>query len=110
KYILCYVATITAIIQIQTYNNTPAVIATYYLVIKMTIVLFNPPFIVKFIWCLVQSSAAALLLYSVGLEALQTASIVSAFPFVFVLLLMMVSLHLGLQKEFEPQTSKKKVF
>ncbi|HLR22192.1 MAG TPA: BCCT family transporter [Pseudogracilibacillus sp.] len=107
---LSIVATVIAIILISTFFITSADSATFVLGMQTTNGLFNPPFIVKFIWGLVQSAAAAVLLYSGGLEALQTASIVSAFPFVFVLLLMMVSLHLGLQKEFEPQTSKKKVF
>src|SRR5699024_12623040 len=104
------VSTVIAIIMINTFFITSAYSSTFVLGMQTTNGLFNPSFIVKFIWGLGQSAAAAVLLYSGGLEALQTASIVSAFPFVFVLLLMMVSLHLGLQKEFEPQTSKKKVF
>lgn len=107
---LSIVATVISIILISTFFITSADSATFVLGMQTTNGLFNPPFMVKFIWGLVQSAAAAVLLYSGGLEALQTASIVSAFPFVFVLLLIMVSLHKGLQEEVSPTSSKKKVF
>ncbi|HLR69864.1 MAG TPA: BCCT family transporter, partial [Pseudogracilibacillus sp.] len=52
--------------------------------------------------------------WSGGLNALQTASIVAAFPFVFILLFMMVSLQKGLSEEAaqsrRAKTKEKKVF
>src|SRR5699024_738745 len=107
---LSIVATVIAIILISTFFITSADSATFVLGMQTTNGLFNPPFSVKYIRGLVQSAAAAVLLYSGGTEASQTASTESASSYVLVLLLMMVSLHLGLQKEFEPQTNKKKVF
>jgi len=100
------IATVLSIILISTFFITSADSATFVIGMQTTNGMLNPPMRIKIIWGLVQSSAAAVLLWSGGLEALQTASIVSAFPFVFILLLMIVSLHKGLQSEF-PSTQQK---
>lgn len=52
----------------------------------------NPNVRVKLAWGLVQSATAAVLLWQGGLGALQTASILAAFPFVFILLMVIFSL------------------
>ena len=106
------IATIIAIILIAVFFITSADSATFVIGMQTTNGMLNPPLRIKLIWGLLQSAAAAVLLWSGGLNALQTASIVSAFPFVFILLLMMFSLHKGL-KEDVAQTNapkKKKVF
>lgn len=48
---------------------------------------------IKVIWGLAQSIIAAVLLYAGGLSALQSAAIIVAFPFSFVLILMLLSLY-----------------
>jgi len=48
---------------------------------------------------IVQALLATALLLSGGLEALQTASVAAAFPFIFVMLLAMVSMFKALKQE-----------
>lgn len=96
---LATIATIIAIVLISTFFITSADSATFVIGMQTTNGMLNPPVQIKIVWGLIQSSAAAVLLWSGGLEALQTASIVSAFPFVFILLMMVVSLYMGLQSE-----------
>jgi glycine betaine transporter len=47
--------------------------------------MLNPPYSINFIWGIVQSAAAAILALEGGLKALQTASIIVAFPFVIIM-------------------------
>lgn len=70
--------------------------------------MLNPPLLIKLTWGIIQAGAAAVLLWSGGLDALQTASIISAFPFVIILLFMMVSLHKALDEEYRLTYAKKK--
>src|SRR5699024_8057709 len=94
------VATVIAIILISTFFITSADSATFVIGMQTTNGLLNPPMRIKLVWGLIQAGAAAVLLWSGGLNALQTASIVAAFPFVFILIFMMVSLHKGLKSDF----------
>lgn len=59
----------------------------------------NPPSVKKVIWGLVQSSLAIGLLISGGLKPLQTLSIAAAFPFMFIMIGLCVSLVKELKKE-----------
>ena len=59
----------------------------------------NPPNRIKMIWGIVLAALASILLYVGGLEALQTAAIIAAFPFVFVIFFMMAALFKELQKK-----------
>jgi choline/glycine/proline betaine transport protein len=59
----------------------------------------NPDVRLKVYWAILEGAVAAVLLYVGGLKALQTASITSALPFCFVILLMAVSLMKSLSKE-----------
>lgn len=59
----------------------------------------NPPTFVKYVWGVLVAAIAGVLLYAGGLEALQTASLVSALPFTVVILLMMVAIFQLLRKE-----------
>jgi len=59
---------------------------------------------VKFAWGIVQSVAAAVLLWSGGLKGLQTGSILAAFPFAIIMILMVASLL----KAFKEETGAKK--
>lgn len=100
------IATVLAIILISTFFITSADSATFVIGMQTTNGMLNPPMRIKLAWGLIQASAAAVLLWSGGLNALQTASIVSAFPFAFILLLMMVSLQKGLQSEVTTRKRK----
>lgn len=59
----------------------------------------NPSGKRQFIWGVVQSLLATSLLLSGGLEALQTASVAAAFPFIFIMLFAIVSLMKALKTE-----------
>ncbi|HEY0896320.1 MAG TPA: BCCT family transporter, partial [Sphingobacteriaceae bacterium] len=61
----------------------------------------DPPTAVKVVWGLLQSSIAAVLLFSGGLQGLQTASVVAAAPFAVIMCLMCYSLMIALGQEFE---------
>jgi glycine betaine transporter len=61
----------------------------------------NPPNAVKLSWGVIQAATASVLLASGGLGALQTASIVSAFPFIFIFLFMIVSLNKALREDIQ---------
>jgi glycine betaine transporter len=104
------IATIIAIILIAVFFITSADSATFVIGMQTTNGMLNPPLRIKAVWGIVQSASAAVLLWSGGLGALQTASIVAAFPFVFILLMIMVSLQKGLKDEFTPPSKKKKTF
>jgi glycine betaine transporter len=108
---------VLAICLISTFFITSADSATFVLGMQSTNGNLHPPNSVKFIWVIIQSSSAAVLLWSGGLESLQTASIIVAFPFSFVLILMCVSLLKALKKEtsqgknvaFNVEEKKKKI-
>lgn len=68
----------------------------------------NPSTKIKMIWGIIQSGVAAVLLLSGGLEVLQTASIVAALPFAFIMVLMCYSLLKGLISELAIQKRKSK--
>lgn len=59
----------------------------------------NPSGKRQFIWGVVQSLLATSLLLSGGLEALQTASVAAAFPFIFIMFFAIVSLMKALKTE-----------
>lgn len=54
-------------------------------------------------WAVIEGAIASVLLIGGGLEALQTASIVSALPFTVILFVMCYSLYLGLKEDFRKQ-------
>jgi len=88
-----------AILLISTFFITSADSATFVLGMQTTKGDLNPPNPVKFIWGIVQSSAAAILIWQGGLGALQTASIIAAFPFAMIMILMVFSLLKSFQEE-----------
>ncbi|WP_222913940.1 BCCT family transporter [Natrinema sp. SYSU A 869] len=55
----------------------------------------------RIFWAITEGVVAALLLYSGGLNALQTAAIATGFPFSLVLIVMCYTMYLGLQTEYE---------
>jgi glycine betaine transporter len=95
------VATVIAVLLIGTFFITSADSATFVLGMQSTNGTLNPPNAVKLSWGVIQAATASVLLASGGLGALQTASIVSAFPFIFILLFMIVSLNKALREDIQ---------
>jgi glycine betaine transporter len=93
------VAGVLAMVLIVTFFITSADSATFVLGALSTKEGGDPTRSVTVVWGLVISASASVLLVSGGLSGLQTASIVAAFPFAVVLLLVLVSLVKGLREE-----------
>ncbi|MGN7388389.1 BCCT family transporter [Sporosarcina sp. SAFN-015] len=93
------VVSFLSIVLIFTFLITSADSATYILASMTTKGSLLPPLIVKMIWGFLMSAIAAVLLYAGGLEALQSASLVSALPFTLFLILLIFSLGKLLRKE-----------
>ncbi len=91
-----------AIFLISTFFITSADSATFVLGTLTTHGSLNPPNHIKFTWGVIQSVSAAVLLWSGGLEALQTGSIIAAFPFAFIIVLMILSLLKSFKQEVLP--------
>jgi glycine betaine transporter len=91
-----------AIFLISTFFITSADSATFVLGMQTTNGHLNPPNRIKFIWGIIQSASAAILLWTGGLEALQRASIIAALPFTIIMLLIVVALIKSLKKEIIP--------
>lgn len=90
---------IIAILLISTFFITSADSATFVLGMQTTNGSLYPPNLVKFVWGIVQSATAAVLLWQGGLGALQTASIIAAFPFAIIMILIIVSLVKSFKEE-----------
>lgn len=82
---------VVAVMLIITFFITSADSATFVLGMQSTNGSLNPANTVKLTWGIAQSLIAVILLSAGGLDALQTALIVAAFPFSFIMLLMMAS-------------------
>ncbi|WP_349407682.1 glycine betaine uptake BCCT transporter [Pseudalkalibacillus sp. SCS-8] len=93
------VLSIITMLLIATFFITSADSATFVLGMQTTNGSLNPPKTVKFAWGIAQSAIAAVLLYTGGLQALQNALISAAFPFSFIMLLMVYSLYRALRKD-----------
>ncbi|SEQ62739.1 glycine betaine transporter [Virgibacillus subterraneus] len=93
------VMSIIAILLISTFFITSADSATFVLGMQTTGGSLYPPNTVKFVWGIIQSSAAAVLLWQGGLGALQTASIIAAFPFAIIMILIIFSLMKSFKEE-----------
>ncbi|SFH63938.1 glycine betaine transporter [Priestia megaterium] len=66
----------------------------------------NPSTKIKITWGIIQSAAAAVLLLAGGLTILQTASLVAAFPFAIILILVCWSLVKALKADANPRETK----
>ncbi|RSL30422.1 BCCT family transporter [Salibacterium salarium] len=88
-----------AILLIISFFVTSADSATFVLGMQTTNGSLNPPVSVKMVWGAIQSSAAAVLLYFGGLGGLETAMIIAALPFTFIMLLMVISIFKSLKSE-----------
>lgn len=90
---------VVAMIVVAIFFITSADSATFVLGMQTTGGSLNPNFRVKLIWGVLQAAIASSLLFSGGLQALQNAAIIVAFPFSIVILMMMYSLYTSLMKE-----------
>ncbi len=99
---------VLAILLISTFFITSADSATFVLGMQTTGGSLYPPNSVKFFWGIIQSGAAAVLLWQGGLGALQTASIIVAFPFAIIMILIVISLIKSFKIEAKTLAAKKK--
>ncbi|SYX85279.1 glycine betaine uptake BCCT transporter [Paenibacillus alvei] len=102
-----YIA-ILATLLIITFFVTSADSATFVLGMMSTNGNPNPSALIKIAWGLFQSLIAVVLLLGGGLEALQTASILTALPFAVILLGMCLSITKALRKEERDYRLKEK--
>ena len=93
------VLNILAVILLTVFFVTSADSATFVLAMMSSDGNLNPPLAKKVTWGVVQSTAAAVLLLSGGLEALQRMAIIAALPFTVVMVLMVRSLLRAMQYE-----------
>ncbi len=90
-----------AVLLLSTFFITSANSATFVLGMFSAEGDLNPSTSKKIIWGLLQSALAAILLLAGGLQALQTGSIVAAFPFAFIMIFSMVALIKALKNDKE---------
>ena len=88
-----------SILLIFTFLVTSADSATYILASMTTEGSLNPQRFAKVVWGALMAAIAGVLLYAGGLEALQTASLISALPFTVILLLLILSFMRILREE-----------
>lgn len=93
------ILSIIAIILVAVFFVTSADSATFVLGMQTTGGSLNPSFKVKLIWGILQAAIATSLLFSGGLQALQNAAIIVAFPFSILMLIMIYSLYKALMHE-----------
>jgi glycine betaine transporter len=93
---------IITLLLIATFFITSADSATFVLGMQTTNGSLNPPNAVKITWGLMLSASAIVLMASGGLQAMQTAIIVSAFPLAFVLIAMAISMLMSFHAERTP--------
>ncbi|ANU24429.1 BCCT family transporter [Planococcus donghaensis] len=86
---------------------TSADSATFVLGMQTTGGMLNPPNLVKITWGIIQSSVAAIVIYTGGTQGLQNALIIAALPFSVVILLMGVSFLKAAAQDPLVKTSKK---
>lgn len=99
QYPLGSILSIISIILVCTFFVTSANSGTFVLSMLSSNGNLNPPNSKKIIWGVVQSSLAVGLLIAGGLKPLQTISIVAAFPFIFIMVFVCVSMIKALKHE-----------
>jgi len=93
------ILSVVAIVLVATFFVTSADSATFVLGMQTTGGSLNPSFKVKLMWGILQATIAISLLFSGGLQALQNAAIIVAFPFSILMLIIMYSLYKALMHE-----------
>lgn len=95
------ILSIVAILLVTIFFITSADSATFVLGMQSTNGSLNPSNKVKLSWGIGQSLISAVLLSTGGLDALQKALIIAAFPFSFIMLLMMISFYKSISLEYQ---------
>lgn len=90
---------VLAILLIFTFLVTSADSATYILASMTTKGSLLPPLAVKMVWGVLMAAISVVLLYAGGLEALQSASLVSSLPFTVLVIMLMISMFKLLRRE-----------
>lgn len=101
------VLSMIAVVLILIFFITSADSATYVLGVLASNGDLNPKMSTRLVWGLLISATASVLLLSGGLKGLQTASIVAALPFAFIMLGMVFSLFYLLTKEHQKDLVEK---
>lgn len=101
-YPLGAILSIIAVFLLGTFFITSANSATFVLGMFTSGGDLNPSNKKKFMWGIIQSLLAMVLLLSGGLKSLQTISVVAAFPFIFIMIFGTVSLIKALKEEKIP--------
>ena len=101
------ILSVIAVLLITTFFVTSADSATFVLGMQSTNGSLNPVNTVKLTWGIAQSLIAVVLLSTGGLGALQTSLIIAAFPFSFIMLLMMGSFYKSLSLEYKALKRKR---
>lgn len=99
QFPLSFFMSALAILLISTFFITSADSATFVLGMQTTNGNLNPNLLVRVAWGIVQSATAAVLLWQGGLKALQTASIIAAFPFAIILIMVTISIFRAFKEE-----------
>ncbi len=107
NYPLGNVISLVAVLLLCTFFVTSADSATFVLGMMSSNGNLNPTIGRKIVWGAIQSALALALMLSGGLKMLQTASIVAAFPFAFVMVFAMVSILKALKTETFEETEQK---
>jgi len=106
EYPFSHGLTVVAILLLAVFFITSADSATYVLSMMTSNGNLKPPLWRKIVWGLCQSAAAAALLFSGGLEALQKMAIAAALPFTIVMLLLCLSLLKAMRYELDVERRK----
>lgn len=96
------------VLLIASFFVTSADGGTFVLAMMSTGGNINPSIRIKIIWGVMLSATALVLLFSGGLEALEMAMLIAAFPFTFVVILLAVSVVKSLSNEYDILTMERK--
>ena len=96
-----YYAVIVAVLLVSMFVVTSADSATFVLGMFTSKGILNPTRFVRILWGVLQLSMASVLLLSGGLLGLRTVSILAAFPFMLLMILMAYSLYRDLSLEWQ---------
>ncbi len=102
-------AGLLAIALVCVFVITSADSATFVLGMFTSKGVLNPTRFVRVLWGVLQLSMAVVLLLSGGLEGLRTVSIIAAFPFMLLMVLMAVALQRDLNQEFWQREEKERL-
>ncbi|WP_144460635.1 glycine betaine uptake BCCT transporter [Siminovitchia fortis] len=93
------VLSVIAVILIGIFFITSADSATFVLGMQTSYGSLTPPNSIKVVWGFFLAAMASILLFSGGLQALQNALIIAAFPFSIIMILMMISIYKMFRQE-----------